>query len=153
MTELQLPFLLNFRREGVLNENYIKLLENFSNSTSPVNPITGQVWWDSSDSRLKVYNGTTFKAVGGPFVQPSQPTMVAGDLWINNNKDQMYFFDGTDDPVLAGPVYSKQQGTNFLCYFIYAKNVKKFPSILKLHDILKFFFNHSNLFFLNGHNF
>ena len=93
-----------------LNENYIKLLENFSNSTSPVNPITGQVWWDSSDSRLKVYNGTTFKAVGGPFVQPSQPTMVAGDLWINNNKDQMYFFDGTDDPVLAGPVYSKQQG-------------------------------------------
>ena len=68
-----------------LNENYIKLLENFSNSTSPVNPITGQVWWDSSDSRLKVYNGTTFKAVGGPFVQPTQPTMVAGDLWINNN--------------------------------------------------------------------
>ena len=46
-----------------LNENYIKLLESFSNSTSPLNPIKGQVWWDTSDARLKVYNGTTFKAV------------------------------------------------------------------------------------------
>ena len=40
-----------------LNENYIKLLESFSNSTSPLNPVTGQVWWDTSDGRLKVYNG------------------------------------------------------------------------------------------------
>jgi len=93
-----------------LNENYIKLLESFSNSTSPLNPIQGQVWWDTSDARLKVYNGTQFKAVGGPFVQSSQPTMVAGDLWINNNTDQMYFFDGADNPVLAGPLYSSIQG-------------------------------------------
>lgn len=93
-----------------LNENYIKLLESFSNSTSPLNPVTGQVWWDTSDGRLKVYNGTQFKAVGGPFVQSSQPAMVAGDLWINNNDDQLYFFDGSGSPVLAGPLYTTTQG-------------------------------------------
>ena len=78
------------------NENFIKLLENFSNSNSPLNPIQGQTWWDTSEARLKVYEGSQFKAVGGPFVQKDQPTMVAGDLWMDNVNNQLYFFDGTD---------------------------------------------------------
>ncbi len=91
------------------NENFIKLLENFSNSNSPTNPIKGQLWWDTGEARLKVYEGSVFKAVGGPFVQKDQPTMVAGDLWMDNVNNQLYFYDGTD-LVLAGPVYKAGQG-------------------------------------------
>ena len=91
------------------NENFIKLLENFSNANSPTNPIPGQVWWDTSEARLKVYEGTVFKAVGGPFVQKTQPNMVAGDLWMDNVNNQLYFFDGTDLS-LAGPIYKAPQG-------------------------------------------
>ena len=39
-----------------LNENFIKLLENFASTTEPANPIAGQVWFDTSESRLKVYD-------------------------------------------------------------------------------------------------
>ena len=74
------------------NENFIKLLENFSNSNSPSNPILGQLWWDTSEARLKVYEGSVFKAVGGPFVQKDQPNMVAGDLWMDNVNNQLYFY-------------------------------------------------------------
>ena len=91
------------------NENFIKILENFSNSNSPVNPIKGQLWWDTGEARLKVYEGTVFKAVGGPFVQKDQPAMVAGDLWMDNVNNQLYFFDGTDR-TLAGPIYKAGQG-------------------------------------------
>lgn len=91
------------------NENFIKLLENFSNANSPNNPIKGQLWWDTTEARLKVYEGSVFKAVGGPFVQKNQPTMVAGDLWIDNVNNQLYFYDGTD-LVLAGPIYKASQG-------------------------------------------
>ena len=91
------------------NENFVKLLENFSNTNSPTNPIAGQLWWDTSEARLKVYEGSQFKAVGGPFVQKTQPTMVAGDLWMDNVNNQLYFFDGTD-LTLAGPVYKAGQG-------------------------------------------
>ena len=91
------------------NENFIKLLENFSNANSPNNPIQGQLWWDTSEARLKVYEGTVFKAVGGPFVQKNQPSMVAGDLWMDNVNNQLYFFDGTDLS-LAGPIYKAAQG-------------------------------------------
>jgi hypothetical protein len=91
------------------NENFVKLLENFSNTNSPTNPIAGQLWWDTGEARLKVYEGSQFKAVGGPFVQKTQPSMVAGDLWMDNVNNQLYFFDGTD-LTLAGPVYKAGQG-------------------------------------------
>ena len=40
-----------------LNENFIKLLENFSSSDEPANPIRGQLWYDTSENKLKIYNG------------------------------------------------------------------------------------------------
>ena len=97
-----------------LNENYIKLLENFSNTSAPSNPISGQLWYDTSEARLKLYDGTTFKAAGGPTVSPSQPSNpVAGDLWIDDTNNQLYFFDGQGF-TLAGPQYtSDQQRTGF----------------------------------------
>ena len=38
-----------------INENYIKMLENFSNTAAPSNPMTGQLWFDSGEQRLKIY--------------------------------------------------------------------------------------------------
>ena len=92
-----------------INENFVKMLENFANASSPSNPLAGQIWWDSSNSRLKVYTGTDWTTGGGPIVQPKQPTMVAGDMWIDNDANQLYFFDGTDLE-LAGPIYNAFQG-------------------------------------------
>ena len=91
------------------NENFIKLLENFANTAAPSNPLTGQVWWDTNDQRLKVYDGSVWKASGGPFVQNTQPQMVAGDLWVDNLKNQLYAFDG-EDLFLVGPQYTEAQG-------------------------------------------
>ena len=34
--------------------------------------IEGQLWWDKSDVRLKVYEGPTFKAVGGSLYKKEQ---------------------------------------------------------------------------------
>jgi len=90
------------------NENFIKLLENFSSTAAPSNPLTGQLWWDTSAARLKVFDGLIWKASGGPFVQNTLPTMVAGDLWIDNLNNQLYAFDGTDT-VLIGPQYTVTQ--------------------------------------------
>lgn len=92
-----------------LNENFVKLLENFANVDAPDAPIAGQVWYDTSTQKLKVYNGEEWVEAGSPFVQREQPQMVAGDLWINNLTNQFYFFDG-EDLVLVGPVYTAEQG-------------------------------------------
>ena len=93
-----------------LNENQIKMLENFANTSAPSVPLIGQLWYDKSQGRIKVYDGTTFRESGGPIVSTSQPaSLVSGDLWLNSLTNQLYFYDGTDLE-LAGPIYTAQQG-------------------------------------------
>ena len=41
-----------------VNENFVKLLENFSNSSPPPNPLNGQLWYDSSTNTLKIYDAS-----------------------------------------------------------------------------------------------
>jgi|OM-RGC.v1.000984075 hypothetical protein len=38
------------------NENYVYLLENFANDSAPVNPILGQLWYDSANDLLHSYS-------------------------------------------------------------------------------------------------
>lgn len=92
------------------NENLVHLLENFANSQSPSNPIVGQLWFDTSQGRLKVYDGNLFRVSGGAVVSTTIPAQLAtGDIWIDSKNQQMYFNDGTAN-ILAGPVYTKTQG-------------------------------------------
>jgi|TARA_R110000851_G_scaffold56741_1_gene132387 hypothetical protein len=101
----------NYKNYGeYLNENFLSMLENFSNSNAPENPLTGQLWFDTDSGRLQVYDGASFKAAGGPTVQNSFPNNpVAGDLFINNEDDQLFFYDG-NNWALAGPIYTTSQG-------------------------------------------
>lgn len=92
------------------NENFVKILENFSSTTSPTNPITGQLWYDTSESRLKIYNGSTFKVAGGTIVADVIPSSITqGDIWIDSKRQQLYFNDGSATR-LAGPQYTADQG-------------------------------------------
>lgn len=103
----------NFRGFGELfNENFVKLVENFASTASPDNPLPGQLWYDASQERLKLYNGIEFRPASAAVVSPSQPSLVEGDIWIDNRNKQMYFFDGgvQSQPTLVGPIFNQQQG-------------------------------------------
>jgi len=93
----------------VMNENFVKILENFANAAEPDNPLRGQIWYDTSDGRLKVFDGTRFRNTDTTVLGASQPTMLAGDIWIDSANQQMYFSDGVD-VILAGPTYTSTQG-------------------------------------------
>jgi len=96
-----------------INENFIKMLENFANTAAPTRPLEGQLWWDVTTGRLQVWDGAQWKASGGPFVSKTRPQMNAGDLWIDTVNQQLYFYDGNSSNTLtlAGPGYNKFQGS------------------------------------------
>lgn len=97
-----------------LNENFIKLLENFASTTRPTHPIRGQIWFDVSELKLKVYSGTQFLPVSSATIANTQPTSLGvGDLWFNDVDRQLYFFDGST-AILLGPAYSTSQGISGL---------------------------------------
>jgi hypothetical protein len=97
-----------------LNENFVKILENFSGSAAPSKPIRGQIWFDTAELKLKVYNGLGFQPVSSATIANSQPTTLGvGDLWFNDIDKQLYFFDGTST-ILLGPDFSVNQGLSGL---------------------------------------
>jgi len=85
-------------------ENFLHLLENFSNTSAPTKPIQGQLWWDSTNSKLQVYNGTAWQTAGGsaPYQSTAPTGLAQGDIWIDSDTGQMYFYNGTSS-VLVGP--------------------------------------------------
>jgi len=92
------------------NENLIKLLENFSGVTKPTKPIRGQIWFDVTELKLKVYNGTAFQPVSSATIAATQPTtLTPGDLWFDDTNKQLYFYDGINT-LLLGPSYAIDQG-------------------------------------------
>jgi len=94
-----------------LDENFIHLLENSSNTTAPGAPLTGQLWWDSGSGLLKVYNGTIFKTVSAATASSSAPASnVTGDLWYDTTNAQLKVYTGTAW-LLVGPAFTAGTGT------------------------------------------
>ena len=86
----------------IVAENFLALLENFANTSAPAKPITGQLWYDTTNAKLKVYDGS-FKPTSGAVYQSSEPSgQVAGDLWVDSDTGQLYFYNGTGN-ILVGP--------------------------------------------------
>jgi hypothetical protein len=94
-----------------LDTNFIHLLENGSNTTAPGAPLTGQLWWDSGNSLMKVYTGTTFKTISSATASSTAPTNnVTGDLWYDTVNQQLNVWTGSAF-LLVGPQFTAGQGT------------------------------------------
>ena len=54
------------------NENFVRLLENFAGTIPPnqslsaLSTLTGTVWYDTANKKLRVYDGTNWNSVGSP---------------------------------------------------------------------------------------
>jgi hypothetical protein len=79
-----------------LNENLIKLLENFNNTTAPTNKVQGQMWYDKTNNQINVYTGSKWKPVGSTTNSATAPAnAVLGDMWFDTSNTQLYVYTGS----------------------------------------------------------
>lgn len=119
----------------ILNENLVKLMENFANSTAPTSPLAGQLWWDTSNGLLKVYNGTSMKVISGSTASASQPSGVTvGDLWWDTTNSQLKVYNGASFTTI-GPSFTAGTGTSGALVDSITDNLGS------SHVVVKFFVN------------
>jgi len=79
-----------------LNENLVKILENFNNTSAPSNKIQGQLWFDKTNKQVNVYTGAKWKPVGATTNSVTAPTnAVLGDTWFDTTNSQLYVHNGS----------------------------------------------------------
>lgn len=72
---------INFVGRGVTsygtyeNDNYLWILENFANSSAPPNAVLGQLWYNTANNTLNVYNSAnSWVAISGSIVSSTVKT-------------------------------------------------------------------------------
>ncbi len=95
-----------------VNENLVKLLENFSNGSAPNAPLQGQLWFNSATRVLSLYSGGSWKSISGAQNQADEPTVkVAGDFWFDTVNQQLKVYSGTSW-ILIGPSFTSATGAS-----------------------------------------
>jgi len=101
----------------IIGENFLALLENFASASEPINPVEGQLWYDSSDGtqQLKIWDNTEWKAASGIQRGPTAPAIEQskiGELWVDTTKQQLNIFTG-NRWILVGPTESSIDGLRY----------------------------------------
>jgi microcystin-dependent protein len=99
----------------IIAENFLALLENFASANEPVNPIEGQLWYDSTNGVLMIWDNTNWKAASGIQKGPTEPAIPeskVGELWVDTTNQQLRIFTGTRW-ILVGPSESSVDGLRY----------------------------------------
>jgi hypothetical protein len=84
-----------------LNQNFIKLLENFANVDEPTAPLMGQLWYNSTEKTINVYregavvdNWQKIAIIAETSTEPTENRL--GDFWWDTGSAQLKIYDGTN---------------------------------------------------------
>jgi microcystin-dependent protein len=99
----------------IIGENFLHLLENFASENSPVNPIEGQLWYDTANGVLQLWDNTAWKSASNIQKGPTEPSVElskVGELWVDTTNQQLRIFSGTRW-ILVGPSESSIDGLRY----------------------------------------
>jgi hypothetical protein len=125
----------NYAGYGELqNENFLHLLENFANTTAPPKAISGQLWYDSNNKKLRFYDGLQFRTASGAEVGNTAPTgLQAGDFWFDTSSEQLYTWNGTEF-ILIGPIAPPDLGASGAVSQVVKDTINNNHTIVKLQS-------------------
>lgn len=87
-----------------VNEDLVRLLENAANSGAPSTPLVGQLWYNTADNTLSVYNTGNSWSTLSSYYKGTTPTGLAeGDIWYDTTAKKVKVRVGLSDKVVGPP--------------------------------------------------
>ena len=99
----------------IIAENFLSVLENFASASAPVNPVEGQLWYDTTNGVLQLFDNTAWKAASNiqkSVTEPSVENSKVGELWVDTTNQQLRIYTGTRW-LLVGPAESSIDGLRY----------------------------------------
>ena len=86
-----------------LNQNMVRIIENFAKSSAPTGPLPGQLWWDTSTKQIKLNTAATMTTSPTPWKPLAtiltggsySLTPITGDQWWDSTNAQLKIYNGT----------------------------------------------------------
>ena len=102
-----------------LNQNVVRIVENFANGSSPTGPLPGQLWWDTSAKLIKINTATikgsasqAFKPLATMSASATAPNNpVTGEQWWDTGNLQLKVYNGTSWTTV-GPAATSATGNS-----------------------------------------
>jgi hypothetical protein len=110
----------NYPGYGIfLNQNMVKLLENFANGSQPTAPLPGQLWWNTTTKYLNINTATTkgtanavWKTIATmTYASSFTTTPVPGEQWYDTINGQLKVWNGSAW-VTIGPAATTATGNS-----------------------------------------
>jgi hypothetical protein len=110
----------NYPGYGIfLNQNMVRLMENFANGSVPTAPLPGQLWWNTTTKYLNVNTATTkgtasavWKTIATmTYASSFTTTPVAGEQWYDTVNGQLKVWNGSTW-VVIGPAATTSTGNS-----------------------------------------
>ena len=102
-----------------LNQNVVRIVENFANGSAPTGPLPGQLWWDTSTKLMNINTATAKGAASQAFkplatmssssTAPNNP--VTGEQWWDTANLQLKVYNGTSWTTV-GPAATSATGNS-----------------------------------------
>jgi hypothetical protein len=110
----------NYPGYGIfLNQNMVRLLENFANGSQPTAPLPGQLWWNTSSKYLNINTATSkgtanavWKTIATmTYASSFNTTPVPGEQWYDTVNGQLKVWNGTSW-ITIGPAATTATGNS-----------------------------------------
>lgn len=98
----------------IINEDLIKMLENFSNNTSPAAPLKGQLWFNAVDNSIMMNisdnpNSPQWLNVTKAIVSSTEPaSSIEGSIWFDTLSNTLKIKSGSNWSTLKTIKYGEE---------------------------------------------
>jgi hypothetical protein len=88
----------NYHNYGeLIANNFVRLLENQANNKQPLQPLEGQLWYDTTSKTLQYFDGGRFRPFASYVASTDTPVRpYIGDQWWNTTLNVLMIYTGTD---------------------------------------------------------